>query len=235
LLRHAEAVHGDPVDDHEPIGDDELQAAAEGGDELARWALRVGMKRRWGRHGWSGGGPAHWRVGRVGPIRRRLIVTGTRAGSWLWTVLARPVEVAGQVRTPNGSVRWDLAAAEGWLAVRLPGQPARFSALGHTTVRGTTQVSGCDRHNRLFCVLALSQESSGGEGDDQSVVSDGVVVDTEVRLKKTRLRILGIIATGRPIDELYDEHPPQVAGWQRVHALDSGHLWIGVFSADAAG
>ena len=234
-MRHADAVDGDPPSDDEAIADHRLPEGADGGDELARSEMTVGIHRRWGRHGWSGGGPAQWRVGRVGPLRRRLIDTATRVESWLWTVVGRPVEVGGQVRTPTGTVRWDGAVAAGWVAVRLPGVPRRFSDLGEIQRRGSTQVSGNDLDGRLFCVLALSDAPPGGSGDDQPVASDGVVVDTELRLRTIRLRVLGILAPGRSVDELYDEQPPQVAGWQRVHALDRGDLWIGVFCADPAG
>jgi|GEM_PF-4200178 len=161
--------------------------------------------------------------------------TGTRVESWLWTVMGHAVEVAGQVKTPTGTLRWDVAAAEGWLAVRLPGLPGRFSDLGDIPAPGSTQVSGSDRHHRLCCVLALRDEPAGGKADDQPVRSDGVVVDIELRLRSLRLRILGIVVTGRPIEDLYDEQPTQVGGWQRVQALDSGGLWMGVFSTTDVG
>ena len=224
-------MDGSPV--AEPVDGDQPEEEAEGGAEPTRRAMTIGIRRRWCRHGWSGGGPSQWRNGRVGPLRRGLIDTATRVESWLWTVLGRPLEVGGQVRTPAGTIRWDLAVAAGWVAVRLPGVPRRFSDLGEIQGRGSTQVSGNDLG--LFCVLALSDAPPGGSGDDQPVASDGVVVDTELRLRTIRLRVLGILAPGRSVDELYDEQPPQVAGWQRVHALDRGDLWIGVFCADPAG
>jgi hypothetical protein len=163
-LPRSEARHAGDMDDDrvgedegdEPTDSDRLRAAADQGDELARWAVTVGTNMRPGRSRRSIVGQPTWRVRRVGPVRRRLIRLTIRLEALLWAAVGRPVEVGGAITTPSRTIRWEVAVAHGWLVVRLPGLPARFSELGEIQAQGTTQVSASDRHNRLFSVLALS-------------------------------------------------------------------------------
>ena len=74
----------------EPTDSDRLRAAAVQGDELARWAVTVGTNMRPGRSRRSIVGQPTWRVGRVGPVRRRLIRLTIRLEALLWAAVGRP-------------------------------------------------------------------------------------------------------------------------------------------------